>query len=1023
MEWSPEQKMAITHSGHNILVSAGAGSGKTAVLSERVLEFVKSGWKLENFLILTFTNLAAGEMKDRIRSKLTKAKLDEASNVDTADICTFDSFAAALVKKNHFLLGLSPNLMNVDSTVISVLKRNIIDEMFERHYQNKDKEFEELIDSTCFKTDDDIKDLVLKFHSQAELALDKNEFFNTFVEKHYSKEAYDKFIYDVENILINEKNEYIPLLYDLPSIPLNKKTEETVVEKALKNAEPFMKATSYEELIDSFYLATIPTWPRGCDEDNTYFKYVSEKRNKLKEYWFNILPRTREEIYTNFEKEKKLAEVVVRLTKELDTIQWEYKMNKQIFEFNDIAKFALKLVKENDDLKENLKKQYRMIMIDEYQDTSSLQEEFISLFANNNVYMVGDIKQSIYAFRNAESSIFKGKYDLYKRNSKKGEVIDMKDNFRSRKEVLDDINKMFSVIMKDELGGANYKKDHIIGFGNGDYEIAKKLSQNYNSEFILYPTGVKNDRIEQEIIIIAEDIINKINNHYQIFVPGDEKKGILPTIRDATFKDFCILMDRGTSFEQYKKVFTDYQIPLYIEANENIKDNDIVRIIKSLLVLVKCIKNQDYSSTEFTLAFLSLGRSFVKEYSDEYLYNITKNQLYKETDLIKELQEVVNASKDLSSYLLIEELITKLDIYHKLVLIGDVKKNERYLDKFMEYFRQMSDIDYSIEDFITYLENIDEYNLKIELSSSGVDLDSVKIMNIHKSKGLEFPVVYFPGLTLGFNRQENKQKCSVSKRFGFVFPTDITFENGVVRKIENYYSNLDDLSEKIRLLYVSLTRAREKMIFLLDDDFENLVNINKCKSFADLLKPLATKLFNYYHYEEKEEKPKLMNVTKNINKQKISLKDVTFDMSKVEIKRASKDLKLGTNKVALDLGTHLHEILEVIDFVNPDYSIINNPKHKEKIENFLKSDLLENVSKARIYKEYEFATDEYRGIIDLLLIYEDHVDIIDYKTKNIDDEAYDNQLEVYRKYISSVVDLPINLYLYSIIDCSYRRVD
>ena len=154
MAWTEDQKKAIYHSGHNIIVSAGAGSGKTAVLSERVLEFVKNGYKIDEFLILTFTNLAAGEMKHRIRSKLKDNKLEEANNVDSSDICTFDSFAAALVKKYHFRLGLSPELSNVDSNVISVLKRNIVDEIFDKYYENKDPRFIYMIDNLCFKDDD-----------------------------------------------------------------------------------------------------------------------------------------------------------------------------------------------------------------------------------------------------------------------------------------------------------------------------------------------------------------------------------------------------------------------------------------------------------------------------------------------------------------------------------------------------------------------------------------------------------------------------------------------------------------------------------------------------------------------------------------------------------------------------------------------------------------------------------------------------------------------------------------------------
>ena len=1017
MKWSNEQIKAIYNKGHNILVSAGAGSGKTAVLSERVLQFVKSGYKLSEFLILTFTNLAAGEMKDRIRKKLIENELEESINVDTSDICTFDSYASSLVKKYHFLLGLSPDLKNVDSNVMSVYKRNIIEDIFERKYLEKDPKFLNMVSLICFKDDDGLKQMVYKLHSIAELSDDKDDFLNNYMSSYYSETFYQYVIESIASVLRKQRDEYVEMLHGLPDIEVNKKSRETINSQAFINANEFIKAHTYDELILGFEKATLPRWPSGCDESKEYFELVKKKRKSIKDKWIDKIPSDSNGVKEYFKNQKEYAEVILEITKELDQRQWKYKLEKQVFEFNDIAKLALKLVQTNEDIRNELKNKYKMIMIDEYQDTSSLQENFISLIENQNVYMVGDIKQSIYAFRNAESSIFKGKYDSYRKEENPNEVIDMKNNFRSRKEVLTDINTIFSSIMSDDIGGADYKNDHIIGFGNKDYEVGKKLSQNYSSTFILYSENNKQKRIEREIRIIAEDILNKINSKYQVFVPGNKDKS--PSTRDASFKDFCVLMDRGTNFNLYKKIFTEYQIPLYIEANENIKDNDIVKIITSLLVLIKSIQENDYESSGFIIAFFSILRSFICEVKDDELYQINKNKDFENNDLIIKLRNIIDESKDLSSYLLVEKIVEELEIYSKFVLIGDVKKNERYLDKFMEHFKQMSELDYSIKDFITYLEYVDEYKLKIELSSTGVDIDSVKIMNIHKSKGLEFPIIYFPGLFSAFNRQENKQNYSASSRFGLIFPKEFTFESGLSRKIENYYSNLSDVSEKIRLLYVSLTRAREKMIFLIPEE-EKYVSPSEASSFLDLLNPLVNRFENYV-YEFKEN-----NFVKKENKEEINLlelRKISHSLEKEERVKASKDIKLGTNKDLLELGTYLHEVLEVIDFVNPDYSIIERTYHKLKISNFLKSDLLKDVKNAKIFKEYSFENEEYKGVIDLMLVYKDHIDIIDYKTKNIDDIEYDKQVKVYRDYISTISNLPINLYLYSIVDSTIRKVE
>ena len=1017
MGWTQDQEKAIQRCGHNIIVSAGAGSGKTAVLSERVLEFVKKGYKIEEFLILTFTNLAAGEMKERIRSKLEKASSEEANYVDSSDISTFDSFASSIVKKYHFLLGLSPNLTNVDSNVISVYKRNIVDDIFDRYYKEKNEKFEKMIDDLCFKNDDELRKLILKIHALAELEIDKKSFLDNFVSTFYSEKFQVKFVDKIENILFECKERLRNSLYDLPFVPRTKTSRVSYLEEALELATPLISACYYNDMFSALSNFKLPPSPRNVDEDLSSIAISREILSEIKEKTLSKLPATKEEIFALFDKQKDYAEILIDITKELDERQWKYKMEKQVFEFNDIAKFALNVVKDNKDIQEELKNKYKMIMIDEYQDTSLLQEEFVKLISSNNVYMVGDIKQSIYAFRNARSDIFKDKYDRYK-VSKVDEAIDMKKNFRSRKEVLADINTIFSIIMSDEIGGANYKKDHMIDFGNQDYLIGKSDNQNYSSTFITYDIeGNAQEKREYEIRIIAEDIISKINNHYQVFVPGDKDKGILPSTRDATFKDFCILMDRGKLFETYKKVFTEYKIPLYVENDENIKDQIIVKILNNILILIKAIREEDYSSQDFLVSFLSLNRSFIYEKSDEELYLMIKNKKFQESELIITIKKILEENADLSSYLLLEQIIDQLKIYQKLVLLGDVKKNQIYLDEFLKYFKQMSDLDYSIDDFITYFKYIEDYDLKITLSSTGSSLDSVKIMNIHKSKGLEFPIVYYSGLNAEFVKVEQKQKYTVSNKFGLVLTED---ERNPIKFLNNHFMNLETLSEKIRLLYVSLTRSREKMIFILEES-KKTKELSKVNSFGEILFPIHHN-FNHYLYEEKEDKEELNIKESKIEHQKFEMVDIKFDLERNERTKVSKEMKIGVNKDILELGTKLHELLEIIDFKNPDYSFITNEFYKSKVKKLLESDLLKNVKDGKVFKEYEYFDEEHHGIIDLLIVYSDHIDIIDYKTKNIKDDEYDKQVRIYRDYINKISNLPVNLYLYSIIDSAYIKI-
>ena len=329
----------------------------------------------------------------------------------------------------------------------------------------------------------------------------------------------------------------------------------------------------------------------------------------------------------------------------------------------------------------------------------------------------------------------------------------------------------------------------------------------------------------------------------------------------------------------------------------------------------------------------------------------------------------------------------------------------------------MNDLDYSIDDFITYFKYIEDYDLKITLSSTGSSLDSVKIMNIHKSKGLEFPIVYYSGLNAEFVKVEQKQKYTVSNKFGLVLTED---ERNPIKFLNNHFMNLETLSEKIRLLYVSLTRSREKMIFILEES-KKIKELSKVNSFGEILFPIHHN-FSHYLYEEKEDKEELNIKESKIEHQKFEMVDIKFDLERNERTKVSKEMKIGVNKDILELGTKLHELLEIIDFKNPDYSFITNEFYKSKVKKLLESDLLKNVKDGKVFKEYEYFDEEHHGIIDLLIVYSDHIDIIDYKTKNIKDDEYDKQVRIYRDYINKISNLPVDLYLYSIIDSTYIKI-
>jgi ATP-dependent helicase/nuclease subunit A len=487
-DYTIPQQRAITTSGSNIIVSAGAGSGKTQVLTQRVLYFVKNeGYKLENFLILTFTNLAAGEMKQRIRKTLLEEGLEEGNNVDVADITTFDSYALSLVKKYHFNLGISPNISIVDSNVISVRKRTLLNEIFETYYQSQDEVFLNMIKEFCFKDDDDIIDLTLDFYDKSMQKLDYLKYWDEF-SNYYSIDN----IIDIKNellkIMIEDFKTLKPLILKLPNTCLKKTDERLYQDVVFELLEPIFNAETYEEILELLNATyKFPNIPTGSSEDDKKINTKIKNRlsDKIKKY--KTLPKDEKEFEEYLLRNLPYARKIIEICKVLDSKIKEYKSLYEVYEFNDIAKMSLNLIKNNEDIRNEIKDRLKMIMIDEYQDTSIIQEEFISYIGNNNVYMVGDVKQSIYRFRNARSDIFTNKYNKYKLGIE-GIAIDLNKNFRSRREVLDDINFIFKQIMTDSLGGANYRLDHVIEYGNLNYlkagdNFANKVFKFSNSSF------------------------------------------------------------------------------------------------------------------------------------------------------------------------------------------------------------------------------------------------------------------------------------------------------------------------------------------------------------------------------------------------------------------------------------------------------------------------------------------------------------------------------------------------------------
>jgi len=1035
--WTDEQWEAIYEDNRNIIVSAGAGSGKTAVLTERVIRKLKDGVDVNRLLILTFTKAAAGEMADRVRKKIKKIpELKEQLNLlDSSYITTFDSFALSIVKRYHYLLNVSPNIGIIDSSVIDLKKEKILDELFLENYKNKNFEFLELIKIFCTKDDKDIRNYVLSISNKLDLLSNKEDYLKGYLSNYFN-----------EDKINNDIKLYVKLIDD--KLSLIKENIKKIgyldgefsckLEETLKGLFGY---NGYDDLVTRLNVK-LPIAPRGSENSLKILK--SEISDIIKEVKSLAVYEDEEEIRESIKGTYNTVKVIIELILEFTKRVSIYKRDNNAYEFNDIAIMAINILKENREVREELRDYFKEIMIDEYQDTNDLQEEFISMISNNNVYMVGDIKQSIYRFRNANPYIFKNKYDNYSVSSRDMK-IDLNKNFRSRNEVLDNINIIFNLIMNDDIGGADYLKEHQMVFGNKAY-LKEKLTHSNDMEIYqyCYDKEIGFTKEEVEAFIIARDILDRYNNKQQVF---DKDSGSLRNIR---YEDFAIIMDRATSFDLYKKIFNYFGIPLTMLKDEKMNDSDDIRVISNLISFIVKIKEGNID-TEFKYLFVSIMRSFIVEASDEEIFDIFKNNSFYEHFLYVKCLELAKKIDYISISNILDEIVDQFEIYEKYIKIGNMHSGIVKLSKLREMAVNLEGLGYDIVNFSNYLKELLETGIKIEYKVPATGADAVKIMTIHKSKGLEYPICYFSGLYKPFNISDLKERFLLDKDFGIIVPY---FKEGIASTI---YKELlkdkylrEEISEKIRLFYVALTRAREKMILInpvsdRESDYSNvtvLPNTAKLKyrSIADMINSVEFRINEKYKNISIED----LNLTSEYNyneivnlKEKINSSDKKLEVKEIDIKNKRKENKSFSKKSnklitkdeynVMKLGTGIHEYLEFMDLKNPNYDLIDNKLYLDIIKNLLSQEMLKDIKKANVYQEYEFIYEsdgiKYHGIVDLMLEYDDHIDVIDYKLKNVSDDNYKKQLSGYYDYIKTKTKKDVNLYLYSLLDSKFHKID
>ena len=1034
--WTKEQSLAINEEGSNIIVSAGAGSGKTAVLSERVIRKLKGGVHINELLLLTFTKAAAAEMKQRIRKKITKEEdlLSELDMIDASYITTFDSFALSIVKKYHYLLNISPNVNIIDEAVIAIKKEEIMNEIFENKYLIEDKLFLHLIDDFCVKDDKNIQKEILAISNKLDMLPNKKEYLSNYIKTNFTLEKIEKDVNKYVDLIKKERDKIEGICNELSSY-----FDSDYMNNLYNALDKLLNANTYDELKDSLSVS-IPRIPKGTSDEG---KKVKEKLSDvIKNLGKMCVYENVEYIKNTILLTKDYIRAIIDIILEFDDKVNKFKFDNDAYEFNDIALLSIKLVREFPEVREEVKNSFNEIMIDEYQDTNDLQEEFISYISNNNVYMVGDIKQSIYRFRNANPNIFKNKYDNYSVNNG-GIKIDLNKNFRSRREVLDNVNLMFNLIMSDLIGGADYISTHQMVFGNNAYINEGNTNQNYNIDILEYDYDKDSGFTMEEIecFIIADDIKKKVESHYQVF---DKDELIL---RDIKYSDFAILIDRSSTFDLFKKIFEYKQIPLNILKEEKMNNDKDVYVLNNLLKFVIKIANHEYDTT-FKYLFVSLMRSFIINETDDNIFKYFLNNNFKDNELYKKSYEISKKINNISVNELLNIIIKEFDFYEKLITIGNIDTSIIKIDKILDMANSLGTLGYTPRMFSEHLDKLVKENYTMKYQVNNDFGDAVKIMTIHKSKGLEYHVCYFPNMYKRFNLGELNEKFLYNNKIGIVTPF---FDEGIGETIyktllKNDYL-LEEISEKIRLFYVAVTRAKEKMVVVLPnkdiDDLDNEVVLKdekkeEYRTLGDLIYSIRNRLDGYITKVELD-KLKMSkdysiiasgNFESSIEGTDTKLDVKNINISNIEIESSSFSKKMHElidmeTKNNIELGLKMHEILENTDFKN--MTKLDNDFYQEKIDKLVNSDLFKNIKDAKIYKEYEFVyvkdDTKYHGIIDLMLEYDDHIDIVDYKLKNVDDDKYILQLKGYQEFVRSNSGKPVSLYLYSIIDSVILKIE
>ncbi len=907
MQWTDEQRKVIETRDKNILVSAAAGSGKTAVLVERIMQLVmdkNNPVDIDKLLVVTFTKAAANEMRERILKAFEKA-LDELSAEDedlrehlekqctyihTAKITTIDSFCQNVIREYISLTDIDPAFRVGDNSELVLMKEDALKCVLEKWYEEMPPGFMEFVDTYSEKVGDDkIERLIEKLFNYA------GSYPNP---RKWIKEC--GALYDISSVdewKCSEMATFIKnsikqgVLVSRPDIEkaLYMCTPENGLEayaKSLMDDLTFMDELQNEEdierLLEILNNHSYMRFGRAKEPNEGVKKEVSKLRDGYKDIFNDLKGKYASSpiqlIVENIKDCKSVIDILIRLTLDFFDEYSRLKKDKNILDFSDIEHIALDiLARENEESGEyyqteaakEMAEDFVEIMIDEYQDSNYVQEVLLNAVSTcqngkNNIFMVGDIKQSIYKFRLARPELFLEKYNTYPADESSDRIkIILAKNFRSRQQVIDSANLIFSQILTRDLGGIVYDKDSML-YRGASYE---DTMQNQKAELILIDSsktrigktgnyaleGEKKstdeeeelEKIEAEAVVVANRIRELVGN----FMVKDKET---ERLRPAQYKDIVILFrSKIGSMDKYHDILAAKGIPVSSALKESMLNTFEINAILDFLKIVDNPK-QD-------IPFVAVLKHIFR-YSENDLARIKQNKMncsyyesmvsyegelaQRNANMLSILEKYRHYSTYMPIHKLVKLIVDETGFYEFVSSMSNGEQRLYNINMFIEKAESYATGVYTgLFNFIRYIEKIKIYNAdKEDDAMLSEDENTVKLMTIHKSKGLEFPIVFVTALGKEFNKQDEKAKVVLHSELG-IGVDKVDLENRikyptVVKAMMLERIKEENIAEEIRVLYVALTRAKEKLILVGSGDVSGKINkLMECDKFKELTFP------------------------------------------------------------------------------------------------------------------------------------------------------------------------------------------